>query len=126
MAKLKRTEQVPKEVIYAYKCDHCTKVEEGERTQSGEGDQPDGWHSFRSHHDDWGNDSIETFNNHDVCSWACYLAIVRKVFEDYGTPPEIGGAPRVPRRPYPTLEIDGRDWYFVRDMLAHQPEHSEA
>jgi len=52
MATLKRTEQVSQEVIYAYRCDRCGKEGKGERTRSGGVDQPDGWHSFISYHND--------------------------------------------------------------------------
>lgn len=69
-----RTELINKRVVFQTVCDACSKVE---------GLDPDGWHHFNSYHHDWGNDSIESHEDHDACSWPCYLSIVREVFEGY-------------------------------------------
>lgn len=104
--KRERTESVPRTVVYATVCDNCGKT--------GEGADPEGWHHFTSHHGDWGSDSGESFANHDVCSWPCYLAIVSTVFATYGG--DDGG----------TLEIDDKDWSFISSMLeAHKHEAIE-
>jgi hypothetical protein len=52
-------------VIIARKCDVCGKVHEGEHT-------PDEWHSFNHHHQEWGNDSYDSCEYHEVCSPECY------------------------------------------------------
>lgn len=96
MSQRKRIENVQKEVVYQTVCDACGKV--------GEGSEPKGWHRFDSHHGDWGNDSIESWDYHDVCSFSCYLEIVRKVVEDYGD-----GS---------TLSVDEKDYEFIRGMLS--------
>lgn len=89
-------ESVIKKVVVRTECDGCGKIE---------GPDPYGWLNFSSYHHDWGNDSIDSHDRWDVCSFGCYLTVVRRVFEDYGEQ----------RRP--TLEIDAKDWWFVRDML---------
>ena len=127
MAKLTRPESVQKPVTYGFVCDHCgKKAEHLDRTYPGDGVKPNGWHSFASYHGDWGNDSIESHEDWDVCSWGCYVAIVRKIVKDYGEPPVHGGG-RVgpPRRISPTLTVDGRDWFLLRDMLEYQPEPAQ-
>jgi hypothetical protein len=93
--KLTRTEMKPQEVTYATRCDVCGKT--------GDGYEPDGWHNFSSHHSDWGNDSVESWEKWDVCSWACYLVKVRAILDDYGDGHN--------------LEVDEKDMAFVRDML---------
>lgn len=101
--KRERTKQVPKSVVYQTVCDSCGRVD---------GADPRGWHHFSSHHNDWGNDSIDSWETHDACSWACYVAIVRRVVEDYG------------QRTYPTLEVDDKDLAFLGDMLLQIPPAS--
>lgn len=93
-----REERVMKPVVYQTVCDGCGKTVEGE--------PPEGWTDFSSHHSDWGNDSVDTHQDYDVCSWACYLTVVRRVFEDYET-----------LWPERTLEVDGKDWHFIRGLL---------
>jgi hypothetical protein len=92
-----RTEKVERSVVYETVCDSCGKIAEG--------DSPQGWHHFDSHHGEWENDSIESYEYHDACSFACYLAIVKREFEPYAD------------HPHKSLEIDDRDWWFVRDMV---------
>ena len=92
-----REEQVTKLVTYQTECDGCEKIEKGYR--------PKGWHQFDSNHGDWGNDSIESYDYFDVCSWGCYLKVVRRELDDYG---EVQN---------PTLVIDEKDIFFIRSML---------
>lgn len=54
-----------KTVTIGRKCDVCGKTHEGAYT-------PDEWHTFSHHHNEWGNDSIESLENHEVCSPECY------------------------------------------------------
>lgn len=106
MTRLSRDQAITEEVVYAIQCDNC--VERADVKPGRYVDAPQGWATFSSHHNDWGNDSIESSEQHDVCSWACYLAIVRRVFDDYGED-------RV--RTHATLVVDGHDWAFLKDML---------
>lgn len=113
MARLTRVEQVPKEVTYAYRCDNCGR--EGTDltpTHSGNRDPAPGWVSFTSHHDEWGNDSVESHDSHDVCSFHCYVAVVRHLLSEW--------------EGYPTLEIDDKDRCFMEGMVADVPEASKA
>lgn len=63
-----RTEMTPTQVVYRTTCDGCGKTRDN-------ADLP-GWHHFSSHHHEWGNDSIDSYEYHDACSFACYLVIV--------------------------------------------------
>jgi hypothetical protein len=96
----KAVQRVVKEVVVRTECDGCHKVESGE--------DPAGWAYFRSYHSDWGSESDESFESWDVCSFACYLTVVRKVFDDY--------THDTPGRK--TLSVDDKDWGFLHDMLA--------
>jgi hypothetical protein len=79
-------------------CDACgTRVEEY---------SPDGWVRFSSSHGDWGNDSCESFEYYDACSFDCYVALLCRALDDYGRP-----------GPKPTLDVDGKDWYFLTGMV---------
>lgn len=98
---------VPDTVVTAIVCDHCGKIAEC-RPPTRRACSPAGWVNFSSYHSEWGNDSPESHETHDACSWACYVAIVRGVLKEW---PD-----------YPTLTIDDRDLTFIRDMLAHQSE----
>lgn len=97
-----RIEQVAKPVIYQTVCDHCGKAEGGE--------DPEGWHHFSTGHSDWGNDSIESFEQWDACSGSCYLALLKQVVEDYD--PKVQGAG-------PTLNISSYDFDlgFAKSLL---------
>lgn len=70
-----------------------------------EGRDEPGWHHFSSSHGEWGNDSVESFEYHDACSWACYLTIVRRLLDDW------------PNGPPDSLDVDDKDPAFLRDML---------
>jgi hypothetical protein len=98
--KHKAPQRVVKEIVVRTECDHCHKVISG--------DDPDGWAYFRSYHNDWGYESAESWQDWDVCSYGCYLALVRKIFEDYGGDDVQN----------PTLSVDDKGWAFLRDMLA--------
>jgi hypothetical protein len=97
MTQAKSTQMVPRQIVTATTCDGCGKTD---------GPSPDGWNHFSSHHSDWGNDSVDSYDYWDACSFACYLQIVSKAFADY--PPTSRN---------PSLEIDDKDWFFIRDML---------
>ena len=97
----KRDETVTKRVTYRTECDACHKQEEG--------DAPASWIHFSSSHSEWGNDSIESWDEHDACSFACYLTIVRKLVEDMWSD-------------HPSLVVDGKSVAFLKGMLASPPK----
>lgn len=96
--KIEQQKQVLKKVVVQTECDHCHKRENG--------DEPGGWHHFSAGHSDWGNDSIESYDTFDACTASCWLALIRKIVEDYE-----------PIRGEPTLMVDGFDYTFARDLL---------
>ena len=59
-----------KDIIVGYKCDFCKSESNGEKF-------PAEWHSFESYHNEWGNDSCESYESFDVCSVSCYIAILK-------------------------------------------------
>jgi len=69
--KQKRVTRV-KNIIAGYKCDSCAKEINEERL-------PDEWHHFASGHNEWGNDSYESYESYDVCSPKCYVEKLTKV-----------------------------------------------
>lgn len=111
MARLTKTEQVAKEITYAYRCDGCGKVAEGDELipcQSGERDHPRSWHSFDSGHSEWGNDSVDSYERHDVCSFPCYVDVVRELLNRWPG--------------FETLQIDDHSGGFMAEMMAALPE----
>jgi len=64
-----------KEVVIARKCDVCGKTHEGKYT-------PDEWHTFNHHHNEWANDSIDSYKYHEVCSPQCYWTKFKECVED--------------------------------------------
>ena len=72
--KVKKVTEV-KKVTVAHKCDVCGKVHEGKCI-------PDDWHQFNHHHNEWGNDSIESYEYHEVCSAECYVVKFKECVKD--------------------------------------------
>ena len=68
---------VERREITGYKCDCCSKIQTSESL-------PEGWHHFNSHHQAWGEDSIDSFEHYDVCSVGCYLKTISKLIEENG------------------------------------------
>lgn len=105
MSRTTESRTVTQEITTGVRCDACGKTAQMDKF----GNPPAIWHHFMSGHSDWGNDSVESVEWWDVCSFACYLTIARKVFDDYGN--TDGGS----------LDFDDKSGAFVRDMLAHSP-----
>ena len=66
-----------KMVTTGVKCDVCGKVHEGKYA-------PNEWHEFSHHHNHWGNDSIESYVYHEVCSPECYAIKFKECVKDLG------------------------------------------
>jgi hypothetical protein len=63
--KKEKTITETKFVVVGHECDVCGKIHEGNNI-------PNEWHLFNHHHNEWGNDSIESYEYHEVCSPKCY------------------------------------------------------
>jgi hypothetical protein len=87
-----------KTVIVGYKCDNCGKIHNG--------DFPDEWHHFSSHHNEWGNDSIDSYEYYDVCSPECYVDKLTDVVES-----EMSGIHNG--------DVDGMKIQFARRMVEY-------
>ena len=75
--KVVETKQVTetKMVTVARKCDVCGKVHKGKRT-------PNEWHAFNHHHNEWRNDSVDSYEYHEVCSPECYVVKFKECVKD--------------------------------------------
>ena len=90
------------EVVIGYRCDVCNKEEATYYT-------PNGWHEFESHHNEWGNDSIDSSDWHLVCSPKCYISKVNDCVEEW--------------KDYRTTKIDGMAIKFAKELsLIHISE----
>ncbi len=65
MSKINTIKQVNQSVTIGYECDICGLKHNGNSL-------PNSWHSFGHHHQDWGNDSIDSNKYFHVCSIGCY------------------------------------------------------
>ena len=97
MAKIMRTERVEQKIVVQTQCDICKKLAEG--------DGPDGWLSLSSGHSEWGNDSVDSMDHHDVCSYACCMTAVREVFDRFGEYESL------------YMDVGSLDQRFLKDML---------
>lgn len=88
-----------KKVTVGCRCDNCGKDVRGK-------DIPDDWHHFSSHHNDWGNDSIDSFEYYDVCSPECYIEKFIDVVDN-----EMEG--------YRDGKVDDMELDFARNLSDH-------
>ncbi len=95
--KIKERKEVTeiKTVVVGRKCDVCGKTHEGRYT-------PDEWHEFDHHHNEWGNDSVDSYEYHEVCSAECYAVKFKQCVK------ELEG--------YTNAEVDGFEIQFARGM----------
>jgi hypothetical protein len=70
---------------------------------------PDGWVELTSYHHERGNDSMDSHECHDVCSFECYVAVMRTLYEQ--------------NHDYPSA--DGKDLRFLEAPLAFDNHASE-
>ena len=78
-------------------CDVCGKEEIGSCL-------PDNWHEISAHHNNWGNDSCESFEEWMVCSPDCYKVKLKEVVSEFSE--------------YNTAEIDKMQIEFAKSMVA--------
>ena len=88
----------PRNVVVRTTCDGCGQTADG---------APEDWLHFSSSHNDWGNDSIESFEYHDACSARCFLAVIGRI---------VGGY-RSDYSTNPTLNVAGFNWQFLTGLL---------
>lgn len=86
------------DVTIARKCDVCGNIHNGKHT-------PDEWHCFSSSHNEWGNDSIDSFEQHEVCSPKCYWVKMKQCVND------LDG--------YNDAEIDSFEIQFARRLVVN-------
>lgn len=103
MASETRTVMIPSREIVSMRCDVC----QAECTDRAEWQ---GWESFTTGHNDWGNDSFESRETLDVCSVQCLLRLII----------EIANRPGEHRSDYLELDRLELDWlkhiaYFLTD-----------
>jgi hypothetical protein len=68
--------KVLKEVITGIKCDVCGKTHNCDTI-------PDEWHNISMHHNEWGNDSVDSWETFDVCSPKCYAVKFKECVKCY-------------------------------------------
>ena len=64
-----------RKVVVARACDVCGKKHQGRFT-------PDDWHLFNHHHNEWGADSVDSYEYHEVCSVKCYASKFNECVQD--------------------------------------------
>jgi hypothetical protein len=94
----KETREVKEQkvVIVAVVCDNCGKEHK-------ESKAPDEWHSFSAHHNEWGNDSVDSYQEYMVCSAKCYKEKLTKVVNDFDG--------------YDSAEIDNMTIRFAKSLV---------
>jgi len=98
MIKQELKEVIKKELVgVSYVCDNCKKEEESKKI-------PEGWVSFMSGHDEWGNDSCDSVEYLDLCSAECYIEKLNELYND--------------NKDYKTFEIKGDlTILFIKKLL---------
>ncbi len=84
-------------ITIGYECDICKKKVEGK-------ERPKDWHHFEHHHEQWGNDSGDSYDWFDVCSPKCYFAQLEKSLKEMDE--------------YYTAKIDDKSPEFVKSLLS--------
>lgn len=94
----KETKEVKeqKQVVVAVVCDNCGKEHKGSEI-------PDEWHSFSGHHNEWGNDSIDSYENYMVCSPKCYKEKLTEAVSEFDG--------------YDSAEIDDMTIQFAKSLV---------
>lgn len=85
-----------KEITVGIKCDVCGKIHKCSYI-------PDEWHNISMHHNDWGNDSVDSYESFDVCSPKCYITKLKECVK------ELDGRH--------SAEVDYFDIYFARLLV---------
>ena len=81
------------EEVFEIICDVCGRIHKGM-------DLPNKWHNISMHHNEWGNDSVDSYEVFDVCSPECYAIQFKDCVIEY-------------KHKY-SAEIDGFEIQFAR------------
>lgn len=76
MGVIKEEKEIISEKIVGYKCDFCNKKHIG--------NLPKEWAPLNSSHMAWGNDSIDSYEDHFVCSPTCFIEILKRILNEIG------------------------------------------
>lgn len=62
-------------------CDICKKIITDEKDyESSYRTRMSHYYEVETHHNDWGNDSIDSYNDKDICSEECLFNFLKKYF----------------------------------------------
>lgn len=92
--KIEKDQQVTQKVTVGIKCDVCGK-------ETNNISDPH-FHHFSSNHSDWGSDSEESYEWHDVCSADCYFTKLKTLI--------------IENSDSTTFEADDKSLTFLKDL----------
>jgi len=72
--RIQSNKKVIKNITTACSCDGCGKVVKTNYL-------PDNWFHFNSNHCGWGNDSVDSIEEYDVCSAECFIKVLKNIFK---------------------------------------------
>lgn len=76
MSEVREKHMVESEIVVATQCDNCSKREANLEMVEKE------WFYFSDGHNGWGNDSVDSFHEFNVCSAKCFIGILPKLIKD--------------------------------------------
>ena len=97
---------IEKECVIAKRCDACGKNIPPISKSFPREHTP--YYEIKTHHNDWGNDSIESYEYKDACSLECALKICQE-YIPYGFK---GNNSR-------TIEVEHRSWWVLEGLDDH-------
>lgn len=75
---IKQIKEIENEII----CDICNKkIKEEEDYKTPYRTKMTHFYEVSTHHNDWGNDSIDSFEYRDICSEECLFEFLKKYFD---------------------------------------------
>lgn len=79
-----------KKVVTGCICDGCKKTVDAKTAKE--------WFHFSSHHQGWGNNSIDSHESYDACSFYCFIQIVTGALKELE--PYADDGARIAHMPY--------------------------
>ena len=73
---------VTRDCVVGKKCDVCGKEIPPTRIPHKYGEPVYDYYKVTRHHNDWGNDSVDSYEHYDACSPECASAYMREYLED--------------------------------------------
>ena len=74
---IKKVEEVENGII----CDICKKEIKGEKDYKRRYLKMEHFYEVTTHHHDWGNDSIDSYENRDICGEECLFKFLKEYFD---------------------------------------------